>query len=101
MYPSKSFHDNHIHTVIVVSHYQPLVHLFEGYGGPLQDVPAEKFNSTAVPKSYHSPWEQAIINDPALAETLNLKMPAPEPRPEGPDYKSFNRFVYYLPPSPP
>ncbi|XP_062333629.1 myozenin-2b isoform X2 [Osmerus eperlanus] len=64
-----------------------------GYGGPLQDVPAEKFNSTAVPKSYHSPWEQAIINDPALAETLNLKMPAPEPRPEGPDYKSFNRVA--------
>ncbi|XP_067106340.1 myozenin-2b isoform X2 [Osmerus mordax] len=64
-----------------------------GYGGPLQDVPAEKFNSTAVPKSYHSPWEQAIIDDPALAETLNLKMPAPEPRPEGPDYKSFNRVA--------
>ncbi|KPP78721.1 hypothetical protein Z043_101757 [Scleropages formosus] len=63
-----------------------------GYGGPLKDVPPEKFNTTAVPKSYHSPWEQAIINDPALAETLHPKMPVPEPQPEGPEYKSFNRY---------
>ncbi|XP_036373022.1 myozenin-2-like isoform X1 [Megalops cyprinoides] len=64
-----------------------------GYGGPLKDVPPEKFNTTAVPKSYHSPWEQAIINDPALADTLQLRMPVPEPRPEGPEYKSFNRVA--------
>lgn len=62
-----------------------------GYGGPLKDVPAETFNSTAIPKSYHSPWKQAIINDPNLAETLNISMPVPEPRPEAPEYKSFNR----------
>uniref|UniRef100_A0A8C7JEK2 Myozenin 2b n=1 Tax=Oncorhynchus kisutch TaxID=8019 RepID=A0A8C7JEK2_ONCKI len=64
-----------------------------GYGGPLKDVPAETFNSTAIPKSYHSPWEQAIINDPNLAETLNIRMPVPEPRPEAPEYKSFNRVA--------
>ncbi|KAJ8411119.1 hypothetical protein AAFF_G00181540 [Aldrovandia affinis] len=64
-----------------------------GYGGPLKDVPPEKFNNTAVPKSYHSPWEQAIIHDPALAETLNMRMPVPEPKGEGPDYKSFNRVA--------
>ncbi|XP_055779752.1 myozenin-2-like isoform X2 [Salvelinus fontinalis] len=64
-----------------------------GYGGPLKDVPAETFNSTAIPKSYHSPWEQAIINDPNLAVTLNIRMPVPEPRPEAPDYKSFNRVA--------
>ncbi|KAG5286331.1 hypothetical protein AALO_G00013660 [Alosa alosa] len=63
-----------------------------GYGAPLKDVPPEKFNATAMPKSYHSPWEQAIINDPALAETLNLKMPAPEPK-QDVDYKSFNRVA--------
>lgn len=61
-----------------------------GYGGPLKDVPPEKFNATAMPKSYHSPWEQAIINDPALAETLKLRMPVPEPKQEV-DFKSFNR----------
>ncbi|XP_015200847.1 myozenin-2 [Lepisosteus oculatus] len=64
-----------------------------GYGGPLKDIPPEKFNTTAVPKSYHSPWEQAIINDPILADTLHQKMPIPEPRPEGPDFKSFNRVA--------
>ncbi|XP_041635991.1 myozenin-2-like [Cheilinus undulatus] len=64
-----------------------------GYGGPLKDVPPEKFNSTAVPKSYHSPWEQAIINDPALADTIVNCMPAPEPQPDRPGYKSFNRVA--------
>ncbi|XP_053475568.1 myozenin-2b [Ictalurus furcatus] len=64
-----------------------------GYGGPLKDVPSERFNATALPKSYHSPWEQAIINDPALADTLQLHMPAPEPRAQMPDYKSFNRVA--------
>uniref|UniRef100_A0A8C7PDG0 Myozenin 2b n=2 Tax=Oncorhynchus mykiss TaxID=8022 RepID=A0A8C7PDG0_ONCMY len=63
-----------------------------GYGGPLKDVPAETFNSTAIPKSI-LPWEQAIINDPNLAETLNIRMPVPEPRPEAPEYKSFNRVA--------
>lgn len=67
-----------------------------GYGGPLKDVPLERFNATALPKSYHSPWEEAIINDPALAETLKLHMPAPEPKAEMPDYKSFNRFHLLL-----
>ncbi|KAF7686997.1 myozenin-2b [Silurus meridionalis] len=64
-----------------------------GYGGPLKDVPPERFNTTALPKSYHSPWEEAIINDPDLAQTLKLQMPAPEPRAEIPDYKSFNRVA--------
>lgn len=64
-----------------------------GYGGPLKDIPPEKFNSTAVPKSYHSPWEQAIINDPALADTLISRMPEVEPRADLPGYKSFNRVA--------
>ncbi|XP_061102754.1 myozenin-2b isoform X2 [Conger conger] len=64
-----------------------------GYGEPLKDIPSEKFNTTAVPKSYHSPWELEIISDPALAETLNAKMPAAEAKAEGPDYKSFNRVA--------
>lgn len=65
--------------------------IYPGYGGPLKDIPPEKFNSTAVPKSYHSPWEQAIINDPALADTLITRMPELAPRHDLPGYKSFNR----------
>ncbi|XP_044039574.1 myozenin-2-like isoform X2 [Siniperca chuatsi] len=64
-----------------------------GYGSPLKDIPPEKFNSTAVPKSYHSPWEQAIINDPALAGTLITCIPEPEPRLDLPGFKSFNRVA--------
>lgn len=64
-----------------------------GYGGPLKDIPPEKFNRTAVPKSYHSPWEQAIINDPTLADTLISSMPEPEAQPDRPGYKSFNRVA--------
>uniref|UniRef100_A0A3Q0RU82 Myozenin 2a n=1 Tax=Amphilophus citrinellus TaxID=61819 RepID=A0A3Q0RU82_AMPCI len=67
--------------------------IYPGYGGPLKDIPPEKFNSTAVPKSYHSPWEQAIINDPALADTLTTRMPELEPRHDLPGYKSFNRVA--------
>ncbi|KAK2914359.1 hypothetical protein Q8A67_002758 [Cirrhinus molitorella] len=64
-----------------------------GYGGPLKDVPAEKFNCTAMPRSYQSPWEQALISDPSLAETLVARMPEPETRHETPQYKSFNRVA--------
>lgn len=64
-----------------------------GYGGPLKDVPPEKFNRTAVPKSYHSPWQQAISSDPALADTLITRMPEPVPQPDLPGYKSFNRVA--------
>ncbi|KAM6909374.1 myozenin-2a [Xenentodon cancila] len=64
-----------------------------GYGGPLKDIPPEKFNSTAVPKSYHSPWEQAIVNDPALAATLITQLPEMEPPADLPGYKSFNRVA--------
>ncbi|KAM4611575.1 myozenin-2a [Polymixia lowei] len=64
-----------------------------GYGGPLKDIPPEKFNITAVPKSYHSPWDQAIFSDPDLKDTLITRMPEPEPHPEIPGYKSFNRVA--------
>ena len=50
----------------------------------------EKFNITSVPKSYHSPWEQALTSDPALAETLLVGLPEPAAQPL-PGYKSFNR----------
>uniref|UniRef100_A0A669DQ09 Myozenin 2b n=1 Tax=Oreochromis niloticus TaxID=8128 RepID=A0A669DQ09_ORENI len=53
----------------------------------------EKLNPTATHKSYHSPWEEALLRDPSLAETLKLKMPAADPRPELPEYKCFNRVA--------
>ncbi|XP_042584621.1 myozenin-2-like [Cyprinus carpio] len=64
-----------------------------GYCGPLKDVPAEKFNCTAMPRSYQSPWEQALISDPSLTETLVARMPEPQTRQEIPQYKSFNRVA--------
>uniref|UniRef100_UPI0037E90225 myozenin-2b isoform X1 n=2 Tax=Semicossyphus pulcher TaxID=241346 RepID=UPI0037E90225 len=57
------------------------------------DSTADKVNATAMPKSYHSPWEQAILSDPDLAETIKLTMPAPDPRADLPEYKSFNRVA--------
>ncbi|XP_070684162.1 myozenin-2b isoform X2 [Pempheris klunzingeri] len=57
------------------------------------DTTAKKANAIAMPKSYHSPWEQAILSDPDLAETLKLRMPAPDPRPDLPGYKCFNRVA--------
>lgn len=48
-----------------------------------------------MPKSYHSPWDQAILSDPDLAETLKLTMSAPDPQPDLPEYKSFNRWENY------
>lgn len=54
---------------------------------------AEKLNATAMHKSYHSPWEEAILSDPDLAETVALRMPALDPRPDLPEYKCFNRVA--------
>lgn len=54
---------------------------------------AAELSATALHKSYHSPWEEAILNDPDLAETLKLGMPGPDPRPELPEYRCFNRVA--------
>ncbi|CAI9547143.1 unnamed protein product, partial [Staurois parvus] len=62
-----------------------------GYTGPLTEVPPEKFNETAVPKYYMSPWEEAIVNEPELLESLYSKMPTPGDKMLPPDYRSFNR----------
>lgn len=64
-----------------------------GYACPIKDLPEEKFNSTAIPKSYHSPWSQAIISDPELADTLATHMPDPDQQPDRPVYKCFNRVA--------
>ncbi|KAF4089304.1 hypothetical protein AMELA_G00064700 [Ameiurus melas] len=69
------------------------VSIAPGYGGPLKDVPTEKFNRTAIPKSYHSPWDLALSSDPSLADMVYLQMPESEPTPQMPQYKSFNRVA--------
>ncbi|KAM9313885.1 myozenin-2b [Pholidichthys leucotaenia] len=57
------------------------------------DVTADKLNATAMHKSYHSPWEEAILHDPELANSVKLQMPALDPRQELPEYKCFNRVA--------
>ncbi|XP_019600084.1 myozenin-2 isoform X2 [Rhinolophus sinicus] len=64
-----------------------------GYSGPLKEIPPERFNTTAVPKYYQSPWEQAIGSDPQLLEALYPKLFKPEGKAELPDYRSFNRVA--------
>ncbi|XP_012687919.1 myozenin-2a isoform X2 [Clupea harengus] len=64
-----------------------------GYGGPLKDVPPERFNLTSIPRSYHSPWQQALSSDPDLSETLLPFMAESEPKAETPTFKSFNRVA--------
>nr|XP_046273539.1 myozenin-2b isoform X2 [Scatophagus argus]XP_046273546.1 myozenin-2b isoform X2 [Scatophagus argus] len=59
----------------------------------VSDTSAEKSNASVMPRSYHSPWEQEILSDPNLAESLKLRMPAPHPRPDLPEYKCFNRVA--------
>uniref|UniRef100_A0A674N326 Myozenin 2a n=1 Tax=Takifugu rubripes TaxID=31033 RepID=A0A674N326_TAKRU len=63
-----------------------------GYGVPLKDVPPEKFNSTAMPKSYQSPWEKAVGVNLALTEAP-VPCPPSQPQSDQPVYKSFNRVA--------
>lgn len=69
----------------------PFCSVSKGYSGPLKEIPPERFNTTAVPKYYQSPWEQAIGGDPELLEALYPKLFKPEGKAELPDYRSFNR----------
>nr|XP_033478895.1 myozenin-2b isoform X1 [Epinephelus lanceolatus] len=57
------------------------------------EVTTEKVDASPMPKSYHSPWDQAILSNPDLAETLKVTMSAPDPRPDLPEYKCFNRVA--------
>ncbi|XP_056266279.1 myozenin-2-like isoform X1 [Pseudoliparis swirei] len=59
----------------------------------ISDMTAEKVTATTMPNSYHSPWDQAILSNPDLAGSLKLTMSGPDPRPDLPEYKSFNRVA--------
>ncbi|XP_063303946.1 myozenin-3 [Pelobates fuscus] len=60
-----------------------------GYSGPLKGVPYEKFNSTAIPKSYRSPW----IEGPAYEyiTPVNESLQEPSQTPLNVTYRSYNR----------
>ncbi|KAM9375924.1 myozenin-2-like isoform 1-T4 [Pholidichthys leucotaenia] len=62
--------------------------LAPGYSGPLKEIPHEKFNTTVIPKSYCSPWREALGND---VELLNTQLPAVPQRSQPSSYRCFNR----------
>ncbi|NXU85027.1 MYOZ3 protein, partial [Xiphorhynchus elegans] len=61
--------------------------LAPGYSSPLKEIPPEKFNVTAIPKGYRSPW-QDLFGD---RDDAVYGKSQPPMRPPGWDFKSFNR----------
>ncbi|XP_016418249.1 myozenin-2-like isoform X1 [Sinocyclocheilus rhinocerous] len=65
--------------------------LAPGYGGPLKEVPPEKFNVTVIPKSYQSPWEEKPIDNESLLAKISTHLPEPPYKLTPANYKCFNR----------
>ncbi|NXN70389.1 MYOZ3 protein, partial [Himantopus himantopus] len=61
--------------------------LAPGYSGPLKEVPPEKFNVTAIPKGYRSPWQELLGDKDNAVNGKNQ----PPVRPSPWDFRSFNR----------
>lgn len=62
-----------------------------GYSGPLKEIPREKFNTTVIPKSYCSPWMEALGDNEELLNTLHTQLPQPPQRLQPSNYRCFNR----------
>ena len=62
-----------------------------GYSGPLKEIPHEKFNTTIIPKSYSSPWSQALGDNTELLNALNTQLPQLPQRLQPSNYRCFNR----------
>ncbi|XP_007906353.1 myozenin-2 isoform X2 [Callorhinchus milii] len=62
-----------------------------GYSGPLKEIPPERFNSTVVPKSYHSPWAEAMNEEHDYVESISANLP--EPPPQSQAFRCFNRVA--------
>ncbi|XP_044061350.1 myozenin-2 isoform X2 [Siniperca chuatsi] len=62
-----------------------------GYSGPLKEVPHEKFNTTVIPKSYWSPWREALGGSEELLNALNTQLPQLPQRLQPANYRCFNR----------
>ncbi|KAL4631343.1 myozenin-2-like isoform X1 [Arapaima gigas] len=65
--------------------------LAPGYSGPLKEIPREKFNVTVIPKSYCSPWREALGNNEELLSTLDSHFPEPPQKLQPANYRCFNR----------
>ncbi|KAM9496484.1 myozenin-2 isoform 1-T1 [Clarias gariepinus] len=63
-----------------------------GYTGPLKELPREKFNITVIPKSYCSPWSEALRGNEELLSSLYHQLPPPEKLPPA-NYRCFNRVA--------
>lgn len=61
--------------------------LAPGYSGPLREVPPEKFNVTAIPKGYRSPWH-GLLGDKDKAVGRENQLPM---KPSYGEFVSFNR----------
>ncbi|NXU77404.1 MYOZ3 protein, partial [Oreotrochilus melanogaster] len=61
--------------------------LAPGYSSPLKEVPPEKFNVTAIPKGYRSPWQDLFGDKDSTVQGLNQ----PPVRPPPWDFRTFNR----------
>lgn len=62
--------------------------LIPGYSGPLKEIPHEKFNTTVIPKSYCSPWREALGASEELLNASSTQLPQlPQPA----TYRCFNR----------
>uniref|UniRef100_A0A3Q3LCG3 Myozenin 3a n=1 Tax=Mastacembelus armatus TaxID=205130 RepID=A0A3Q3LCG3_9TELE len=66
--------------------------LAPGYSGPLKEIPHEKFNTTVIPKSYCSPWREALGKNQELLSTLNTQLPQVPQRVQLANYRCFNRL---------
>ncbi|XP_068182289.1 myozenin-3 isoform X1 [Antennarius striatus] len=62
--------------------------LAPGYSGPLKIVPYERFNTTVIPKSYCSPWTDALGVNKEAQISINIQ---PLQLPQTQPYRCFNR----------
>ncbi|XP_043925329.1 myozenin-3 [Protopterus annectens] len=65
--------------------------LAPGYSGPLKNVPPEKFNRTVIPKSYQTPWHQALLNEGNVIEPETIQISVPPGKQSEMHYRCFNR----------
>ncbi|KAF7249389.1 Myozenin-3 [Varanus komodoensis] len=64
--------------------------LAPGYAGPLKEVPPEKFNRTAIPKGYQSPWQEFLSHEDYQRDRENA-LPEPVRKVDTISLRSFNR----------
>ncbi|XP_072295445.1 myozenin-2-like [Eucyclogobius newberryi] len=65
--------------------------LAPGYSGPLKEIPHERFNMTVIPKSYCSPWSEALASNKELQNSLTSQLPEVPQGQQPANYRSFNR----------